>query len=114
MSSPLDFLNVHLKLFKFIGIFEIESDSKLLKFVMFIHAIGTQFLFTDIGCILFTVPLLFCPPAEEALRILFTVTAYMNAVLKGKIFFTKRKQLQELWSRLYDSDFVANGDVEHE
>lgn len=112
MSSPLDFLNVHEKVFKFYGILEIDSDSELVKVAMLFYAIGTQFVFSDIGCILFTVPLLFFPPAKEALRIIFTVTAYVNAVLKGKIFLTKRKQLRELWSRLHDSDFVAIGNVE--
>lgn len=114
MSTPLDFLNLHVKLFKFFGIFGIESESKPLRVLSFIHGIGTQFLFCDIGCVLFTIPLLFFPPAKEALQIIFVMVAYMNAVVKGKIFFFKRKELKALWLKLYDSDYAAIGDAEHE
>lgn len=114
MSTPLEYLDYHIKVFKFFGILEIDSDSDLLKYLMIIYTIGAQFVFSDIGCILFTVPLFNSPPAKEVLRILFTVIAYVNAVLKGKFFIIYRKQFQDLWSRLNDSEFLAIGSIERE
>lgn len=114
MATPLEYLHYHTKVFKFFGILEIDSDSKSLKYFMVIYAISTQLIFSDIGCILFTVPLLNSPPPKEALRILFTVIAYVNAVIKGKCFIIYRKQFQSLWSRLNDCEFLAIGSVERE
>lgn len=116
MATPVDFLTYHMKVFKYYGILDIESiqNSQILKYLMLIHAIGTQIVFVDIGCILFMIPLLDSPPAKEALRIIFTVVAYVNAVVKGKIFILNRTKFQDLWSRLNDREFLAVNPAERE
>lgn len=109
MSSPLEYLDFHTKVFKFFGLLEIDSNSELLKYLMLIYTTGAQLVFVHFGCILFTMPLLYSPPLKETLRIVFTVIAYVNAVIKGTIFFINRKKLQALWPRLNDSEFLAKG-----
>lgn len=78
------------------------------------YTVVAQLVFTHIGCILFTMPLLYSPPLKETLRILFTVIAYVNAVIKGTIFIINRKKFQALWLRLKDSAFLAKGFTERE
>lgn len=114
MATPVDFLAIHMKAFKYFGILEIESNSRILKKLMFIHAIITQILFMDIGCILFTIPLFDSPESKEALRIIFTIVAYANAVIKGKIFMLNRTKFQNLWMRLNDREFLAVNPAERE
>lgn len=114
MSTPLEYLDYHTKVFKFFGLLEINSNSKLLKLFMLLYTVVAQLVFTHIGCILFTMPLLYSPPLKETLRILFTVIAYVNAVIKGTIFIINRKKFQALWLRLKDSAFLAKGFTERE
>lgn len=112
MSSPLEFLNAYEWVFKFFGAFEIKSDSKLLKRLMIIYTIGYQLLFTDLGFVLFALSLLKSPSSEATLQILFVVIAYLNAVFKAMIFFTKRKQFEGLWKKLEDANYIAKDNIE--
>lgn len=107
MSTPLESLRFYKTVFKFFGAYEIDSDSKNLKKLMKIYTIGYQLLFTDLGCVLFTLSLLKSTSSKETLQILFVVFAYLNAVVKAIIFFRNRKQLKALWLNLEDGDFIA-------
>lgn len=107
MSTPLDVLGFYKTVFKFFGAYEIDCDSKILKRLMIIYTIGYQLLFTDLGCVLFTLSLLQSTSPKETLQILFVVFAYFNAVIKGTIFFTNRKQFKTLWLKLDDPEFLA-------
>lgn len=112
MSTPLESLRFYKTVFKFFGAYEIDRDSKMLKKLMIIYTIGYQLIFTDLGCVLFTLSLLRSTSSKETLQILFVVFAYLNAVVKAIIFFRNRKQLKALWLKLEDPDFVARNPVE--
>lgn len=112
MSTPLESLRFYQTVFKFYGGYELDRDSKMLKSLMIIYTIGYQLIFTDLGCVLFTLSLLKATSSKETLQILFVVFAYLNAVVKAIIFFRNRKQLKALWLKLEDPDFVAKNPLE--
>lgn len=112
MSTPLESLQFYKTVFKFFGGYELDRDSKMLKNLMIIYTIGYQLIFTDLGCVLFTMSLLITTSSKETLQILFVVFAYLNAVVKAIIFFRNRKQLKALWLKLDDPDFVARNPME--
>lgn len=112
MSTPLESLRYYKVVFKFFGGYELDSDSKMLKKLMIIYTIGFQLIFTDLGFILFTLPLLKSSSSKELLQILFVVFAYINAVIEAIIFFRNRKQFKALWLQLEDPDFVAKNSLE--
>lgn len=112
MSSPLDAMQFYETVFKFYGTFEIESESKWLKRLMIIYTIGYQIVFTDLGFVLFTLSILKSDSLKATLQIFFVVFAYVNAVVKAIIFFTNRKQLQALWARLDDPEYIAKDQIE--
>lgn len=108
MSTQFKALCFYERVFKFLGIFEIESDSKWLKIAMNIYTIGYQIVFTYIGLVLLVLPLLESVSIKDTFQILFVSFAYLNTVIKTIIFFMNRKELQKLWTRLDDSDYIAN------
>lgn len=107
MSTPLEVLGFYKTVFKFFGAYEIDRDSKILKRLMIFYTIGYQLLFTDLGCVLFTLSLLQSTSTKETLQILFVVFAYLNAVIKAIVFFKNRKHLKSLWLKLDDPDLCA-------
>lgn len=112
MSSPLDILGFHKKVFKFFGMFQIETDSKKLKQLMEMYTVGYQVIFTDLGFLLFSLAVVESGSSKELLQILFVVIAYLNAVVKAFIFYLKRKHLEQIWSKLDDPDYMANDQIE--
>lgn len=114
MASPLDVLGFHKKVFKFYGMFQIETDSKLLKRLMGMYTIGYQVLFTDLGFLMFSLAVVESGSSKELLQILFVVFAYLNAVVKTLIFYLKRKHLEELWLNLDDPEYMAYDRIEKE
>lgn len=112
MSTPLEVLRFYKTVFKFYGAYEIDHDSNILKRLMVIYTIGYQLIFTDLGCVLFTLSLLQSTSTKDTLQILFVVFAYINAVIKAIIFFTNRKQFKTLWLKLDDPDFIARNPSE--
>lgn len=112
MTTPLDVLNFHETVFKFFGTFEINTNSNTKKFLMKIHTIVYQILFTDLGFLLFSLSILESPSSKQTLQILFVVFAYLNAAFKAFTFFMKRKELKNVWTRLNDSDFTAKDHIE--
>lgn len=112
MSSSLNFMGFYVNLLKFYGVFEIKTDSKLLKRLIICYIIGYQLIFISLGFILYTLSIFESSSSKETLQILFIVFAYLNAVFKSIISLVKRKKLQYLWSSLYDSDLVAKNQTE--
>lgn len=114
IRRPLDLLDFHQIVFKFFGTFDIENASNFVKFLMTIHTILYQILFTQIGFVLFTMFLLVSTSAKETLQALFVVFAYLNAAFKALTFYMNRKKLVELWSKLSDPDCEAKNHIEDE
>lgn len=114
MASPLEVLGFHKKVFKFFGMFQIETESKKLKQLMEIYIVGYQVVFTDLGFLLFSLAVLESDSSKELLQILFVVFAYLNAVVKALIFYLKRKHLERLWSTFDDPEYTARDHTEYE
>lgn len=104
-NSPLFYLNVHKKVWKFFGAFELETDSLIIKNLMKIYTFCYPICFIYVGVIIQTLAVINSNSIDEAIQIFFISFAYANAGIKTFIFYLHRKQLQELWAKLEDSDY---------
>lgn len=108
-NNPLDFLRFHEQMWTFYGTFEIGSNSELLKLIFSVYLIVVKTLFAYIGCIIQFLAVVNAQTLDEAIQILFISFAYLNASLKTLIFHLKTKEIQRLWMKLDDKDYIATG-----
>lgn len=111
-NSPLSYLRGHETVFKFYGIFDVKTESEMMGSLFKFYRKFHQVIFVYFGVTIQIMAVLHSNSIAEAIQIFFIGFAYLNATVKTYVVHSKRKQLQELWIRLNDSDYQIKDDKE--
>lgn len=106
-NSPMDFLGSHIRIWQFFGMFDVDTDSKLIKILLKLHNFITQWVFVFFGCTIQTMALLNSSSMKESIQILFIAVAYMNACVKTYLVCNKKEEVQQLFAKLNAPEFKA-------
>lgn len=71
------------------------------------YSIAHQVLFVYFGFAMQILAVLNSQSMAQTIQIFFISFAYLNAVVKTFVVHAKRKQLQDIWSKLDDKDYKA-------
>lgn len=112
-NSPLSYFHVYEQIWKFYGIFDIQTESQFKKLFMKIFRIGYLIFFSYIGFMIQLLSVVNSQSIADTIQIFFVNFAYLNAVVKTTVVHLKRKKLQELWSKLNDADYKVVDQQEH-
>lgn len=114
IDSPLDFLHFYIIVWKFYGIFEIDTNSQLLKQISNSLIVLYQCACCYLGPCVQTMALIGSQSIKETMQIIFITFAYFNAGVKTFIISRNRKTVEKLWHRLNGEDFKAKNHSERE
>lgn len=107
--SPFDNLGTELKLWRFYGLFDIETDSKKKKVLFKAYTWFYQIVFVYIGFLLQFGTVFNAESMAEAAETLYVSVSYANAVIKILITFWSREKVKRLYDRINVDNYRANG-----
>lgn len=110
--SPYDKPSFELNVWKFFGLFDIETDSELKKKLFRAYVWFYQIFFCYIGFPIHFGAIFYAQSAREATETLYVGTPYGNAVIKILLTFRQRGNVGRLYDRINIEEFKTNGSDE--